>query len=91
MKSRVTQCSFCGKVSTDIGPMVEGPDDVYICAPCLHRSKAILLVMGGTQRCSFCGKVVAASRTVEGPGDIHMCAACVDVGLGMVKGQEGSG
>jgi ATP-dependent Clp protease ATP-binding subunit ClpX len=30
---RVTACSFCGKSSGDVGPMVEGPSDVYMCAP----------------------------------------------------------
>ncbi len=31
---RVTTCSFCGKNSRDVGPMVEGPSDVYICSNC---------------------------------------------------------
>ncbi len=31
---RVTTCSFCGKSSREVGPMVEGPSDVYICANC---------------------------------------------------------
>jgi len=31
---RVTTCSFCGKTSREVGPMVEGPNDVYICANC---------------------------------------------------------
>ena len=31
---RVTTCSFCGKNSREVGPMVEGPNDVYICATC---------------------------------------------------------
>jgi len=30
---KVTTCSFCGKTSRDVGPMVEGPS-VYICANC---------------------------------------------------------
>ncbi len=28
-------CSFCGKGSRDAGPMVEGADDIYICASCI--------------------------------------------------------
>ena len=28
-------CSFCGKGSREAGPMVEGADDVYICASCI--------------------------------------------------------
>ncbi|MEX1016855.1 MAG: ATP-dependent Clp protease ATP-binding subunit ClpX [Phycisphaeraceae bacterium] len=31
---RITTCSFCGKTSREVGPMVEGPSDVYICANC---------------------------------------------------------
>ncbi len=29
-----TTCSFCGKSSKEAGLMVEGPDDIYICAGC---------------------------------------------------------
>ncbi len=28
---KVTTCSFCGKTSREVGAMVEGPSDVYIC------------------------------------------------------------
>ena len=31
---KVTTCSFCGKTSRDVGPMVEGPGEIYICAAC---------------------------------------------------------
>jgi ATP-dependent Clp protease ATP-binding subunit ClpX len=31
---KVTTCSFCGKTSREVGPMVEGPNDVYICTNC---------------------------------------------------------
>ena len=31
---KVTTCSFCGKTSREVGPMVEGPNDVYICNNC---------------------------------------------------------
>ncbi|MCK4874039.1 MAG: AAA family ATPase, partial [Phycisphaerales bacterium] len=31
---KITTCSFCGKTSREVGPMVEGPSDVYICSNC---------------------------------------------------------
>ncbi|HMN95754.1 MAG TPA: ATP-dependent Clp protease ATP-binding subunit ClpX [Phycisphaerales bacterium] len=31
---KVNVCSFCGKTSREVGPMVEGPNDVYICGNC---------------------------------------------------------
>src|SRR5438477_7087322 len=39
---RVTTCSFCGKSSRDVGPMVEGPSDVYICANCVELAHNII-------------------------------------------------
>jgi ATP-dependent Clp protease ATP-binding subunit ClpX len=39
---RVTTCSFCGKSSRDVGPMVEGPSDVYICASCVDLAHNII-------------------------------------------------
>src|SRR5207302_9705890 len=39
---RVTTCSFCGKSSRGVGPMVEGPSDVYICANCVDRAHNII-------------------------------------------------
>ncbi|MDA1007800.1 MAG: ATP-dependent Clp protease ATP-binding subunit ClpX [Planctomycetota bacterium] len=38
---RVTVCSFCGKTSREVGPMVEGPNDVYICANCTELCQNI--------------------------------------------------
>ena len=31
---KVTTFSFCGKTSREVGPMVEGPNDIYICSNC---------------------------------------------------------
>jgi ATP-dependent Clp protease ATP-binding subunit ClpX len=39
---RVTTCSFCGKSSRDVGPMVEGPSDVFICANCVDLAHNII-------------------------------------------------
>lgn len=38
---RVTTCSFCGKSSREVGPMVEGPNDVYICSNCTELCQNI--------------------------------------------------
>ncbi|MEL7473739.1 MAG: ATP-dependent Clp protease ATP-binding subunit ClpX [Planctomycetota bacterium] len=38
---RVTTCSFCGKTSREVGPMVEGPSEVYICANCVDLCQNI--------------------------------------------------
>ena len=33
-RGRRATCSFCGKTSREVGPMVEGPSDIYICSNC---------------------------------------------------------
>ncbi len=38
---KVTTCSFCGKTSRDVGPMVEGPSEVYICSNCVDLCQNI--------------------------------------------------
>ncbi len=35
-------CSFCGKIQRDVGPMVEGPGDVYICKSCIELCHNII-------------------------------------------------
>jgi ATP-dependent Clp protease ATP-binding subunit ClpX len=31
---RNAYCSFCRKSCTEVGPLVEGPNEVYICGAC---------------------------------------------------------
>jgi ATP-dependent Clp protease ATP-binding subunit ClpX len=38
---RVTTCSFCGKTSREVGPMVEGPNEVYVCSHCVDLCQNI--------------------------------------------------
>jgi ATP-dependent Clp protease ATP-binding subunit ClpX len=42
MKPRNAYCSFCRKGYRDVGPLVEGPGDVYICGECIELCQAII-------------------------------------------------
>src|SRR3981081_158635 len=35
-------CSFCRKSYRDVGPLIEGPGDVYICGECIELCQAII-------------------------------------------------
>src|SRR5262249_3802331 len=35
-------CSFCRKHYRDVGPLVEGPGDVYICGECVELCQSII-------------------------------------------------
>src|SRR6478752_6581562 len=35
-------CSFCRKSHRDVGPLVEGPGDVYICGECIDLCSSII-------------------------------------------------
>ncbi|WP_169973554.1 ATP-dependent Clp protease ATP-binding subunit ClpX [Tautonia rosea] len=39
---RNAYCSFCRKSYRDVGPLVEGPGDVYICGECIELCQSIL-------------------------------------------------
>ena len=41
-KNRNANCSFCRKSYRDIGPLVEGPGDVYICGECIELCQSII-------------------------------------------------
>ena len=41
-RRRGSSCSFCGKGHADAGPLVEGPNDVFICAACVELCHNII-------------------------------------------------
>src|SRR5690606_23829645 len=41
-RSRNAYCSFCRKSHRDVGPLVEGPGDVYICGECIELCQSII-------------------------------------------------
>jgi ATP-dependent Clp protease ATP-binding subunit ClpX len=62
---KVTTCSFCGKTSRDVGPMVEGPSEVYICSHCTELCQNIF-----RQERRRVSTVSSALREVPAPRDI---------------------
>jgi ATP-dependent Clp protease ATP-binding subunit ClpX len=41
-RNRNAYCSFCRKSYRDVGPLVEGPNDVYICGECVELCQSII-------------------------------------------------
>jgi ATP-dependent Clp protease ATP-binding subunit ClpX len=41
-RPRTAYCSFCRKSHRDVGPLVEGPGDVYICGECIELCQSII-------------------------------------------------
>ncbi len=41
-RKRASTCSFCGKTHREVGPMVEGPNDAYICSNCVDLCHNII-------------------------------------------------
>src|SRR5438132_13541809 len=41
-RNRNAYCSFCRKSYRDVGPLVEGPGDVYICGECVELCQTII-------------------------------------------------
>ena len=62
---KVTTCSFCGKTSREVGPMVEGPSEVYICTNCTELCQNIF-----RQERRRVSSVTTALREVPAPREI---------------------
>ncbi|OAI54580.1 ATP-dependent Clp protease ATP-binding subunit ClpX [Planctomycetaceae bacterium SCGC AG-212-F19] len=41
-RNRNASCSFCRKSYRDVGPLVEGPSEVYICGECVELCQSII-------------------------------------------------
>ena len=41
-RNRNAYCSFCRRSHRDVGPLVEGPGDVYICGECIDLCQSII-------------------------------------------------
>ena len=41
-KRRSHYCSFCGKGEREVGPMIEGPDSIFICGACVDLCANII-------------------------------------------------
>lgn len=82
-------CSFCGKVSAEVGQLVSGPG-VNICEGCVEAAAVTLgseaarredshfelLHQGSKQRCSFCGTRNQDVPRASASGH-QICAQCV--------------
>ncbi|MEM1061631.1 MAG: ATP-dependent Clp protease ATP-binding subunit ClpX [Planctomycetota bacterium] len=42
VRKKDANCSFCRKSYREVGPLVEGPDDVYVCGNCIELCQSIL-------------------------------------------------
>ncbi len=41
-RRRLNRCNFCGKSEREVGPMIEGPDGVFICGSCVDLCSTII-------------------------------------------------
>ena len=41
-RRRTGACSFCGKSEREVGPVIEGPDQIFICASCVDLCSSII-------------------------------------------------
>ena len=77
---KVTTCSFCGKTSREVGPMVEGPSEVYICSHCTELCQNIF-----KQERRRVSSVSSVLRDIPAPREIKEFLDQYVIGQDMVK------
>jgi hypothetical protein len=79
-KGHPTTCSFCGKRSAEVGPMVEGPGDIYMCANCVELA-AIIIRTEKTRNgvCTLCQRPASEVGDLAiALGGALVCPVCLD-------------
>ena len=66
-RNRNAYCSFCRRSHRDVGPLVEGPGDVYICGECIDLCQSII---DQERKRRGSGKVVGANAATPSPRSI---------------------
>jgi ATP-dependent Clp protease ATP-binding subunit ClpX len=77
---KITTCSFCGKTSREVGPMVEGPGEVYICSNCVELCQNIF-----RQERKRVSSVSASLSEIPSPRDIVEFMAQYVIGQELAK------
>ena len=86
------RCSFCGRTTNAIGPLISGPS-VSICAECVRELLAVLvkvetpvvrLASLDRRPCAFCGQADGPSTVRLQGRHALMCAACVSLGASIL-------
>ena len=66
-RNRNAYCSFCRRSHRDVGPLVEGPGDVYICGECIDLCQSII---EQERKRRGPGKAVGANANTPSPRSI---------------------
>jgi ATP-dependent Clp protease ATP-binding subunit ClpX len=69
MNPRNAYCSFCRKSYEDVGPLVEGPGDVYICSECVSLCQSIIDQEKRRRNITSAGPAAFDSKSVRGTLD----------------------
>jgi len=86
---RDTSCSFCLRSYKDVGPLVDGPGDIFICQECCDAVWSKLSEADGHGQCSFCRKdSLDVGPLIQSDSDVMICGECVDLVRHIIK-QEG--
>jgi putative acetyltransferase len=68
-KTHDASCSFCRKSYREVGPLVEGPDEVYICGECIELCGSIVEQEGRRRGLPAGPAGPFATVRAEEPGD----------------------
>ena len=83
---RFANCSFCRGNFVDVGPLLEGPREVYICGNCCLAAASQLDRAVAQGACSFCTRSgTAAIPLVKSANGTMICGSCLETGLSMIE------
>jgi hypothetical protein len=83
---RFACCSFCRGNFVDVGPLLEGPGEIYICGNCCLAAASQLDRAVAQGACSFCTRSGSATMPlVKSASGTMICGSCLEIGLLMIE------
>ena len=79
--NEVPNCSFCGRGESEVGGLLPGMFDAFICANCIEQSSYLPTNTDASASCAFCGRSQKDAMKLLQGKSACICSTCVDMTL----------
>ena len=76
--NQVQNCNFCGKGESEVGILLPGMFDAFICFNCIEQSSHLHTNTKMSASCAFCGRSQKEVSKLMLGKSASICSTCVD-------------
>ncbi len=76
---QVTNCSFCGRSENEVGGLLPGISNDFICLDCVEQSLSFSVNRDESASCGFCGRNQKEVPKLLSGKSANICSVCVEI------------